>query len=79
MSYRPAPNLLPCEFAACNVGDDYVAFAVKTHDLHADGACSAALDLVLVAEEVDARLATAIIQTAFHEHAQHGTFTGVNC
>ena len=60
-AYRSSTNLLPSEFSACDTGDNYFALAVEAHDFHAHGAGSATLNLVLVAEEVDTCLATAIV------------------
>ena len=51
---------------------------VEAHDLHTNGAGPAALDLVLVPEEIDARLAATVVQVALDEHAQHGALAGVD-
>ena len=61
IAYRSPSNLLPSKFSTCDAGDDYFALAIKAHDLHANRAGSAALNLVLVAEEIDTRLTAAIV------------------
>jgi hypothetical protein len=78
-TYRSSTNLFPCQFTTCDIRYDNFALAVETHNLHADRAGSAALDLVLVAEEVDACFATAVVEPAFDEHAEHGAFARINC
>ena len=61
VAYRSPPNLLPSKFSTCNARDDYFALAVKAHNLHTNRASSAALNFVLVTEEIDTRLTAAIV------------------
>ena len=76
--YRSPANLLPRQFPSSDVRDDNLALAVKAHNLHADGASTAALNFVFVAEEIDPGLATTVIEPALNEHAQHGGFPSID-
>jgi hypothetical protein len=48
------------------------------HDFHAHRAGAAALHLVLVAEQVDARLPPPVVQAALDQHAQHSALARVH-
>jgi hypothetical protein len=78
-THRSSANLLPGQLAAGHVRDDNIAFAVKAHDLHAHGASPAAFNLMLVAEKINASLATAVIQASLDQHAEHGALARVDC
>lgn len=65
-TYRSPTNFLPCELSTRDIRDDYLALAVEAHNLHADRARTATLNLVFMSEEIDARLSTAVIEIAFN-------------
>lgn len=60
------PSHLASGFILCASGmNDGHAVYIVAHDLHAHAAGSAALDLVLVAKEVDARFTAPVIESTF--------------
>ena len=60
-------DFFPGEFSTRDIGADNVPFDVEAHDFHANGACSATLDFVFVAEEVHSCFAAAIVKIALDE------------
>lgn len=77
-THSTSTNLLPSQLATGCGGNNNLALAVKTHDLHADRAGSTALNLMLMAKEVDTCFTTSIVQSSFDKHPQHGTLASID-
>lgn len=66
----PTQHDFPTVLTARNVGSHNFAVDVKAQDLHAHRAGPASLNFVLVTKQVDASLASAVVEVTLYEYAE---------